>query len=115
MRNNKYVFYSFLILAVNTCLLNNSITVGVTSVSNGSNSGIVSPLVNFTNRHPQGRERVLRCLAGGALLGLLPPELLTQIRQLGPPVIVAESHVSGLVWSQEYFSACVPDKYYENH
>ena len=76
MRNNKYVFYSFLILAVNTCLLNNSITVEVTSVSNGSNSGIVSPLVNFACTHTQGRERVLRCLAGGALLGLLPPELL---------------------------------------
>ena len=31
-------------------------------------------------------ERVLRCLAGGALVGLLAPELLTQIRQLGPAV-----------------------------
>ena len=31
-------------------------------------------------------ERVLRCLAGGALVGLLAPELLTQIRQLGPTV-----------------------------
>jgi hypothetical protein len=29
-------------------------------------------------------KRVLRCLAGGALVGLLAPELLTQIRQLGP-------------------------------
>jgi hypothetical protein len=34
---------------------------------------------------PEG-ERVLRCLAGGALVGLLAPELLTQIRQLGPAV-----------------------------
>jgi hypothetical protein len=51
--------------------------------------------------HTQGRERVLRCLAGGVLLGLLPPELLTQIRQLGPPVNCrGKSCVwSGLVWS----------------
>jgi hypothetical protein len=31
-------------------------------------------------------DRVLRCLAGGALVGLLAPELLMQIRQLGPAV-----------------------------
>ena len=57
-------------------------------------------MVNFACTHTQGRERVLRCLAGGALLGLLPPELL-QIRQLGPPVNCrGKSCVwSSLVWS----------------
>ena len=34
---------------------------------------------------PEG-QRVLRCLAGGALGGLLAPELITQIRQLAPAV-----------------------------
>ena len=31
-------------------------------------------------------QRVLRCLAGGALVGILAPEILIQIRQLGPAV-----------------------------
>jgi hypothetical protein len=34
---------------------------------------------------PEG-ERVLRCLAGGALVGLLAPELLIQIKEIGPAV-----------------------------
>ena len=59
----------------------------------------MSPLVDYvitepctTLTSPDGYtltaegERVLRCLAGGALVGLLAPELLTQIRQLGPAV-----------------------------
>jgi hypothetical protein len=31
-------------------------------------------------------QRVLRCLAGGALVGILAPEILIQIRHLGPAV-----------------------------
>jgi hypothetical protein len=31
-------------------------------------------------------ERVLRCLAGGALVGILDPVLLIEIRELGPAV-----------------------------
>ena len=34
---------------------------------------------------PEG-ERVLSCLAGGALVGILAPELLVEIRELGPAV-----------------------------
>lgn len=34
---------------------------------------------------PEG-ERVLRCLAGGALVGLLAPEMLIEIKELGPAV-----------------------------
>ncbi len=40
------------------------------------------------------KERVLRCLAGGALVGILQPELLIQIRELGPAVNCGEAESS---------------------